>query len=254
MYTEAQREAVDRAIRESGGLVRETSKSGFSVAQETSVTARLESEYAVIKDPMETQVWNGSSLHFDFSFYVPAGLTRTEIPFTCYIEYNGIPVTRLNFVTAVSELVKADALPAKVTRSNYRKAFISYSRQDEQRMLARVLGIHELAPEMNFWLDRQSMDAGELWREEIRQAIDISDVLLLFWSVPASKSPEVEKEWRYGLQHHGLHFIAPVPLDPPEQCPPPEPLNSLNFTVRAFSRNEITQQLTFYDSKNILLV
>lgn len=254
MYTDAQREVVDRAIRESGGMVRETSKSGFSVRRETSVTARLESDDAEIKDPLETQVWNGNSLHFDFSFYVPVSYSRSEIAFTCYIEYNGIPVTRLNFVTAVSSLPREDATPAKVVRSDYRKAFISYSRQDEQRMLARVLGIHELAPEMVFWLDKQSMDAGDLWREEIRRAIDISDILLLFWSVPASRSREVESEWRYGLKQHGLPFIAPVPLDPPEQCPPPEDLKSLNFTVRAFSRNHTTERLSFYNSQNIQLI
>ena len=254
MYTAAQREAVDRAIRENGGMVQETTKGGFTVRRETAVTARLESDDAEISDPLETQVWNGGHLHFDFRFRVPEDYPRSQAAFTCYIEYNGIPVTRLNFITAVSRRPDANALPAKVTRSDFRKAFISYSRKDEQRMLARVLGIHELAPEMKFWLDKQSMDAGDLWREEIKNAIDISDVLLLFWSVPASQSAEVEKEWRYGLEQRGLPFIAPVPLDPPQSCPPPDALNALNFSVRTFSRNDITEKLSFYNSKNIELV
>ncbi len=248
MYTGEQREVVDRAIRESSGLVSETSKSGFSVRRETSVTARLESDDVEIRDPLETQVWNGESLHFDFRFFVPETYSRSQVAFTCYIECNGIPFTRLNFITTVSRKPEPDTLPAKVTRSDFRKAFISYSRKDEQRMLARVLGIQDLVPEMKFWLDQQSMDAGDLWREEIRKAINISDILLLFWSVPASQSAEVEKEWRYGLEQRGLSFISPVPLDPPAECPPPEALNSLNFTVRAFSRNEITEKLSFFSS------
>lgn len=248
MYTGEQREVVDRAIRESSGLVSETSKSGFSVRRETSVTARLESDDVEIQDPLETQIWNGESLHFDFRFFVPETYSRSQVAFTCYIECNGIPFTRLNFITAVSRKPEPDTLPAKVTRNDFRKAFISYSRKDEQRMLARVLGIQDLVPEMKFWLDQQSMDAGDLWREEIRKAINISDILLLFWSVPASQSAEVEKEWRYGLEQRGLSFIAPVPLDPPAECPPPEALNSLNFTVRAFSRNEITEKLSFFSS------
>ena len=254
MYTEAQREVVERAIREREGLVSETSKGGFSVRRETSVTARLESEDAEIKDPLETRIWNGNSLRFDFRFYVPETYSKSQLGFTCYIEFNGIPVTRLNFITAVSKLPDTSTLPAKVTRSDFKKAFISYSRRDEQRMLARVLGIRELAPEMKFWLDKQSLDAGDLWRDEIRQAIDISDILLLFWSVSASRSGEVEKEWRYGLERNGLSFIAPVPLDPPDQCPPPEALSALNFTVRSFSRNEITEKLSFYNSRNIELL
>lgn len=249
VYTEAQREVVERAIRESNGLVSETSKSGFSVKRETSITARLESDDVEIKDPLETQVWNGESLRFDFRFFVPADYSRSQVAFTCYIECNGIPVTRLNFISAVSKTADQTAIPAKVTRSDFRKAFISYCRRDEQRMLQRVLGIQELVPEMKFWLDKQSMDAGDLWREEIRKAILISDILLLFWSVAASRSSEVEKEWRYGLS-----FIAPVPLDPPAECPPPEALGSLNFSVRAFAQNEITEKLSFYNSDNIQII
>ena len=251
MYTAAQREAVDRAIRESNGLVNETTKDGFKVKRETSITARLESKDVEISDPLETQVWTGEKLHFDFRFYVPETYSRSQIAFACYIECNGIPFTRLNFLTAVSKLPESGTLPAKITRSDFKKAFISYSRKDEQRMLSRVLGIQELVPEMKFWLDKQSMDAGDLWREEIRKAINISDVLLLFWSVYASKSAEVEKEWRYGLEQRGLSFIAPVPLDPPSECPPPEDLGALNFSVRSFSQNEITEKLSFFNSENI---
>ena len=114
----------------------------------------------------------------------------------------------------------------------------------------RVLSIQTLAPDMSFWLDKQSMDAGAVWRDEVRRAIRISDMLLLFWSVAASKSKEVEAEWEYAYEERGLSFITPVPLDPPDQCPPPEKLSALNFNVRAFGRNEITEQLSFYDSNS----
>lgn len=111
-----------------------------------------------------------------------------------------------------------------------------------------------MPPEMAFWLDKQSLDAGDFWRDEIRKAILNSDVLLLFWSVPASRSEEVRKEWFFAYEKKGLSFIAPVPLDPPDQCPPPDELKELNFTVRAFSTNGFTRQLNIYDSRSILLV
>ena len=254
MYTDVQREVVEEAIRASNGLLSETRKDGFEVSRGTSITARLESDQAEIKDSMETRIWNGKSLHFDFQFYVPKDYSQSQIAFTCYIECNGIPITRLNFITAVSRQPDSKALPAKVTKSDYKKAFISYSRKDEQRMLERVVGIQELAPEMKFWLDKQSLDAGDFWREEIKKAITISDVLLLFWSVPASQSKEVENEWTYALEKKGLSFIAPVPLDPPKICPPPAQLKELNFTVRAFCQNELTKKLSYYDSDNILII
>ena len=251
MYTDVQREVVEQAIRESSGLVNETKKEGFEVSRGTSITARLESKQVEITDPLDTQVWNGKSLHFDFQFYVPQDHRGSQIAFVCYIECNGIPITRLNFITAVSRLPDSKALPAKVTKSDYKKAFISYSRKDEQRMLERVVGIQEIAPEMKFWLDKQSLDAGDVWREEIKKAITISDLLLLFWSVPASQSKQVEMEWSYALDQKGLSFIAPVPLDPPAMCPPPAQLKALNFTVRSFYQNEMTEKLSFYDSNNI---
>lgn len=254
MYTAEQREIVDRAIRESDGLLSEISKGGFSVQRQTSVTARLSSPDITLTDEIETQIWTGVALHFDFLFTVPADYSHSQIAFVCHIEYNGIPFTRLNFLVAVSSAPVPGSVPAKVVRSDYTKAFISYSREDEQRMLARVLSIRELAPGMKFWLDKQSMDAGVLWREEIRKAILISDVLLLFWSLPASRSAEVEKEWRFGLEQRGLSFIAPVPLDPPEQCPPPEALQELNFSVRAFSAGDLPGPLSFYDSNNLVVL
>ena len=254
MYTDSQRAAVDKAIEENDGLVKEITKNGFDVCRETAVTARLESADVEIMDPEETRIWKGRNLNFDFQFLVPKDYDRNQIAFTCYMECNGIPVTRLHFITMVSKASREDMLPSKVTRSDFRKAFISYSRRDEERMLSRVLGIRDIVPEMKFWLDKQSMDAGDLWREEIRKAITISDVLLLFWSLAASQSREVEKEWRYALEQKGLSFIAPVPLDPPEDCPPPEALSALNFNVRAFSKNEFTEKLSFYNADNIELL
>ena len=254
MYTDGQREAVDRAVRDSDGIVKETTKGGFDIEREAAVTVRLESNDVEISDNQETQTWKGKNLRFDFQFLVPKDYERSRIAFTCYVECNGIPVTRLKILTVVAQASRADRLPARVIREDFRKAFISYSRKDESRMLSRVLGIRDVVPEMKFWLDRQSLNAGDLWREEIRKAISISDILLLFWSLAASQSPEVEKEWRYGLEQKGLSFIAPVPLDPPEVCPPPEALSELNFTVREFSRNDITDQLSFYSSDNIELI
>ena len=252
MYTEKQRSVVEKALEQADGLVRETKKEGFEVARRTIVTARLESDDAQIRDPEETQTWNGEALHFDFRFHIAPDCSRSQAAFTLYIAFNGIPVTRLNFIVAVTGRAAPGTIPAKVTRNDYEKAFISYSRKDEQRMLARVLGIRDLMPEMRFWLDKQSMDAGDLWRDEIKKAIRLSDVLLLFWSVAASRSREVENEWRYALTEKGLRFISPVPLDPPEDCPPPEDLGDLNFNVHAFSDNEITRKLTFFDCGNIL--
>ena len=250
MYLHENASFVEEFMNEVGGAVKETSKKGFHVERDAVITARLESPHAEIADDSETRTWEGDNLNFDFQFHLPAGFDRGSAAFTCHVECNGIPITRLNFLVAVAKASEPDTVPASVTRDDYKKAFVSYSRKDEQRMLSRVLSIQTLAPDMSFWLDKQSMDAGAVWRDEVRRAIRISDMLLLFWSVAASKSKEVEAEWEYAYEERGLSFITPVPLDPPDQCPPPEKLSALNFNVRAFGRNEITEQLSFYDSNS----
>ena len=81
------------------------------------------------------------------------------------------------------------------------------------------------------------MNPGDLWRNEIRAAINNADSFLLFWSQHARSSAEVEKEWRYALEieqsdsrkAEGAGFITPVPLESPSKCPPPAELNALHF-------------------------
>ncbi len=70
---------------------------------------------------------------------------------------------------------------------------------------------------------------GEDWRKRLRREILSRDIFFLFWSLAASKSTSVEKEWRAALDGKGLDFISPVPLVSPEKVPPPKELASLHF-------------------------
>jgi hypothetical protein len=114
------------------------------------------------------------------------------------------------------------------------------------RMLDRINSIQSLVPDMVFWYDRQSLDSGVKWREEIENAITASDIFLLFWSVFAKHSSEVKKEWMFALENKGLDCISPVPLDPPELCPPPKELDELCFDDRRFSVSEKTKGVRFF--------
>ena len=72
--------------------------------------------------------------------------------------------------------------------------------------------------------------------------IPASDVFYLFWSAHASASKWVEREWRTALRTGGLDFIDPVPLQPPEDAPPPPELAGLHFNdwMLAFRRRELS--------------
>ena len=56
-----------------------------------------------------------------------------------------------------------------------------------------------------------------------------NDVFYLFWSLAASRSEWVSREWRYALDEKGLDFIHPIPLVDPRIVPPPPELASRHF-------------------------
>jgi hypothetical protein len=106
-------------------------------------------------------------------------------------------------------------------------AFASYATQDRAEVLRRVQGIE--AAGVQVFMDVLSLRAGQDWERRILENIRQNDVFYLFWSVPASRSEWVEKEWRLALKERGLGYIHPVPLADPVEAPPPPELASRHF-------------------------
>ena len=87
-------------------------------------------------------------------------------------------------------------------------------------------------------MDIKDIKSGQKWKESIRKFIETSDIFYLFWSKNAKDSNCVEKEWRCALKLKGIDFIDPVPLDSPEDVPPPVELTEKHFNdwTLAYSR------------------
>ena len=223
-------------LREAKGRKTEAVKSlnRVQVRRGSAVTVLIRSEDAQIECDHETQVWNGSALTFSFRFTLPADYTKRQADFTCEVLFDDIHILRLYFSVRLNS---DNGIPASVLRKDTRKAFVSYSHYDKQAVVNRLTAIQSVAPKLRFWMDNQSMNPGDLWRNEIRAAINNADSFLLFWSQHARSSAEVEKEWRYALEieqsdsrkAEGAGFITPVPLESPSKCPPPAELNALHF-------------------------
>jgi hypothetical protein len=84
-------------------------------------------------------------------------------------------------------------MPANVTQDYY--AFISYSHEDKswahqlyQDLIAKGI------PQEKIFLDRPTMEAGDLWREQLRVALDRSCNLVVLWSKKAAASEWVDHE------------------------------------------------------------
>ena len=84
-------------------------------------------------------------------------------------------------------------------------------------------------PDLDIFFDVESLRSGDDWKKKIRREIDKRDILFLCWSKYARASEWVDYEWRYALKIKGVDSIEPVPIEPPESCPPPDELDGKHF-------------------------
>ena len=92
-----------------------------------------------------------------------------------------------------------------------------------------MMGIRKARPDLEMFFDVESMHSGEDWEKRIKREIDEKDILFLCWSVHASKSVWVDREWRYAYAKKGADGIDPIPLESAQKCPPPKELEKKHF-------------------------
>src|SRR5262249_28610919 len=88
--------------------------------------------------------------------------------------------------------------------------FISYSRQDRDRVLPWVQRLQTAG--VSVWMDEQGIDAARQWREEIVTAIEACKVLLLMISSSSTASEYVIKE--VTLAADSNRPLVPLLLEP----------------------------------------
>jgi hypothetical protein len=98
------------------------------------------------------------------------------------------------------------------------QAFISYGHADIDFVLHLVSSFSEL--NVPIWVDFQQLIAGDDWRQEINDALNKSDVMILVISPTSINSREVRREWRYWLGRKDkppilpvLHKLAEIPYE-----------------------------------------
>lgn len=88
--------------------------------------------------------------------------------------------------------------------------FVSYSRKDSETVDEIVARLE--ADKFEVWIDRQDIHGGDLWREEIVEAIDRSYAFVLMLSPTAAASNNVRKE--VDLAEDAAKALVPVLLAP----------------------------------------
>src|SRR2546426_12648327 len=79
------------------------------------------------------------------------------------------------------------------------RVFISYARSDGEQFAARLRKRLE-AKHIPLWQDRIGMEGGRDWWQQIKDALDKVEFMVLVMTPAAMQSEMVRKEWRYARQ------------------------------------------------------
>jgi TIR domain len=199
-----------------------------------------------IKDPRNTIFWNGEPDYASFVVEVPADVVVGAHPGQVIITASGIPIAKVTFCLPIeAEGTRVEKAPRELpaVRHQPHSAFASFSGRDRKDVLGRVQGMTKVCQDIDVFVDVLSLRSGQDWELQIRQQIPTRDVFYLFWSFHASRSKEVEKEWRIALEMRGLDFIDPIPLTDPRVSPPPKELARLHFNDLYIAQIQMEESL-----------
>ena len=226
MYEESSRHIVDELINTMDEPSQETRSGIQKVSEGASIKVILNSTDFSIEDNTETGVWQGEYLDFSFALQIPDNCKKGQILLTAIVYINDVIATKLKFIVKCSSHSEQRIT---VSRSDIFSAFISYASQDRNRVAAIIQGMKKARPDLDVFFDVDSLRSGDDWELALHEEIKRRDVLFLCWSHFARESKWVDAEWRYALEQKGADCIEPVPIEPPDICPPPAELNFKHF-------------------------
>lgn len=241
MYEDDYRYIVE-GIREDTDEPTQEIRGGIHVvSKRTNVRIELTSPTLDIEDNIETKTWLGKYQTFSFDVYIPENLRKKTLLFNVSVYFNEVLATTLKFKVKVSE--SNDLID--LFRKDIHSAFVSYASQDRSQISNIVYGIKKARPDLDVFFDVESLRSGQDWEIKLNEAIDKRDLLYLCWSNNAKNSNWVDYEWRRAYKNKGVEFVEPIPLEPPEECPPPKELDKKHFN------DSILYIVKYYSNKNI---
>jgi len=226
MYEESCRYIVEELIRTIDEPTQETRSGVRIVSEGAEIKIILNSPDLLIEDNIATGTWQGDYLNFPFALQLPDNFKKRQILLTAVVYINDVIASKLKFAVKCSSLL---GQKIAVSREDVFSAFISYASQDRNRVAAIILGMKKARPDLDIFFDVDSLRSGDDWELALHEEIERRDVLFLCWSHFARESKWVDEEWRYALEQKGVECIEPVPIEPPDICPPPKELRHKHF-------------------------
>lgn len=181
------------------------------------------SDGVAIDEPIQEFVWRGRHIECDFGCELTKMYLNSVLG-KIIIAINNVPHGDLKFTLDVVSVDPAKVYGPVETR-RYSKIFISYAHAD----YLQVRGIAE-GCKMNgsdYFFDRHTLQAGDIFRDKIFQYIDNADLFVLCWSKNAAESEWVQIERKHALEliERGNHHLSIYPLSMPPEAPLPEDMS-----------------------------
>ena len=181
-------------------------------------------------DNEETQIWHGGYLHFAFDFKLPKEYQEKQVLMIARVYIDDVVMTRLKMIISCNNNdKKADCSSIDIKKEDITSAFVSYASQDRRHVATIIQGMKKINPDLDIFFDVDNLRSGDNWEESLYREIDKRDILFLCWSHFARDSEWVNAEWHYALMQKGIDSIEPVPIEPPDVCPPPKELQQKHF-------------------------
>lgn len=229
MYEEAYRHIVDEVMKTMDEPAQESRSGVQQAAVGSHISVVLSSPDLEIDDDTETGIWQGEHLDFSFAILLPEDYQKKQILLIATVYIDGVIASRLKFIV---KCTASSSQEIEVIRRDIVSAFISYASQDRNHVTGIIQGMKKIRPELDVFFDVDSLRSGDNWEQAIHQEIERRDILFLCWSRNARQSEWVDEEWRYALEKKGDESIEPVPIEPPDICPPPKELSHKHFNER----------------------
>lgn len=194
------------------------------IARGATVDLFLEGDDFIITEPERQLRWEGTPAIEVFGVKARNNLASDSIRRIVCASVDDFPVGEVEFNLDVKLTASLRSTKrAKTRATNYKVAFVSYSREDFDafKLIAHTL---ETA-EYEVLTDANALKSGEEWPKVLPALIDRADLFYLVWSQHAAKSKWVDKEARHAVRLHNRSAahrprICPTPVDDPYPSPP----------------------------------
>jgi hypothetical protein len=182
--------------------------------------------------------WAGRALRGSFQVELPADYAHAEALYDLSVFFDRVCIGMIPLSIEVSREVNAEPSSRSLELAVPRRVFVSYTGVDRPLALTIARAYRRL--NIDTFMDRLSLEGGDLWEERIEEEIARCDMFLLIWSKDSSVSQWVCRETLSALRRRKVdgrrkpHIVTYIVGAPPPARAPDE-LRELQFNDPAFA-------------------